>query len=416
MTLGRTIFLVLILSLFNAVLPAQLSEVGSREDFGSGAIEIDFEGPKNGALAGELFSRWGLRFSQGTMGVPTIVTRVELIFPNNALLNGDGSDMSAGIPLVIDLKNPASKVGFDLNNGDENTQITVTAFDLLGNNLGSVQRSGLEEAAFLGVGVSGTPGISKLLISYGASEQSEELDDLIVEYADRQGFSTYLAQIADGPIPNFGAFQTTIIVTNASTSTASGELALFDSNGMPLALDFGDGKKSTFNLVVPPSSSVTLVSSGTASPVGVGYARIETNVPVDGTAVFRLTSPAGAIVSEAGVGSDDGRADVLGAVEKLVADNFDSGIAAVNVGDSAADADILLYDQDGELLDQNRSLLDLPAGGHTSAFLSGIFPALQNEDFSGTVRIVSDVPLALVIMRTANGVVISSLPVGSLQK
>jgi len=415
MTLGRMFLAGVVLALFTAHLSAQLSEVPGREDFGSGSLEFDFEGPKSGAQAGDILSRWGLRFSKGNMGTPTILTRVELVFPNNLLFNGDGSGSSADVPLVIDLEYPAAKVGFELSNGDELTQISVTAFDGLGNSLGSVQRSGLQEPAFMGVGVTGGNGISKLLVSYGSSEQIEEIDDLIVEYVDRKEFATYLAQIADGPIPGFGAFQTTVIVTNASNSTASGELALFDSNGMPLELDFGEGKKSAVSLEIPPSSSVTLVSSGTASPVGVGYASITTNVPVDGTAVFRLTSPSGEIVSEAGVGSASGRVDALGAVEKIVADNFDSGIAAVNVGDSASDAEILLYDQDGELVDQNRSLLDLPAGGHTSGFLSGIFPSVQSEDFSGTIRIVSDVPIALVIMRTANGVVISSLPVGSLQ-
>jgi hypothetical protein len=337
-------------------------------------------------------------------------------FSYSFLHNGDGSGGSANVPLIIDLKYPASKVGFDLFNGDENTQVTVTAFDGLGNSLGTVQRSGVDDSDFLGVGVGGSVGISKLLLSYGNDDKSEEIDELIVEYVDRPGFASYLAQIADGPIPGYGTFQTTIIITNVSNSTASGELAFFDSDGAPLELDFGNGKKSTLELLIPPVSSVTFVSSGTASPVGVGYARIESTVPVDGTAVFRLTLPNGDIASEAGVGSDHGRMDIVGAVEKLVSENFDSGIAVVNTSDSEADADILLYDQNGELMDQNKSLLNLPAGTHTSGFLSTIFPSLQTEDFSGTIRVVSDVPLAVVIMRTANGVVISSLPVGSLDE
>lgn len=416
MSLVRIVLLAAFLSSFTGLLPAQLNEIGSREEFGTDAVEFDFEGPKNGALAGDLLSRWGLRFSGGSSGMATIATELNLVFSNNLLFNGTGDGSSAGIPLVIDLKYPASKVGFDLSNGDENTQVSVKAFDVLGNELGSVQRSGLGDPAFLGIGVAGPASIAKLLISYGNSDDAEEIDELIVDYLERPEFTTFLAQIADGPIPGFGTFQTTIIVTNASNSTATGQMALFDSDGDPLALDFGDGKKSSFDLVIQPSSSVTLVSSGTASPVGVGYARIITSVPVEGTAVFRLTSPGGAIASEAGVGSDSGRVDVVGAVEKLAADNFDSGIAAVNVGNAEADADILLYDQNGDIVDQNKSLLDLPAGGHTSGFLSSIFPALQNEDFSGTIRISSDVPIAVVIMRTYNGVVVSSLPVGSLQK
>ncbi len=416
MILRRMMFAGSFLALFTSLLSAQLNEIGSRDDFAVDSVEFDFEGPKSGAPAGNLLSQWGLRFSEGSSGIPTILTRVELIYPDNSLLNGTGTGSSADIPLVIDLKHPASKVGFELSNGDENTQVTLRGFDELGNSLGSVQHTGLEDPVFMGVGVGGGFGIAKLLISYGSSADAEEIDDLIVEYVERPEFTTFLSQIADGPIPGFGTFQTTIIVTNASSSTATGQLALFDSGGEPLELDFGNGKKSSIDLDIEPRSSVTFVSSGTASPVGVGYARILTSVPVEGTAVFRLTSPGGAISSEAGVGSDSGRLDVVGAVEKVVADNFDSGFAAVNVGDSTADADVLLYDQNGELVDQNRSLLDLPAGEHTSGFLSSIFPALQNEDFSGTIRIVSDVPIAVVIMRTFNGVVISSLPVGSLEK
>jgi hypothetical protein len=416
MCFRKIVLVILALGFLTGQLSAQLGEVADREDFSTESVEFDFEGPKSGSLAGDVLSRWGLNFLKGSVGVPTIMTRFELVFSNNLLHNGDGTGQSAEIPLVINLKHPALKVGFEMSNGDENTQVTVTAFDELGNKLGSVQRSGLEEPAFLGVGVGESLGISKVVLSYGADEKSEEIDDLIVEYVDRPEFASYLAQIADGPIPGFGTFQTTIIVTNVSNSTASGELAFFDGSGDPLALDFGDGEKSTLDLMIRPSSSVTFVSSGTASPVGVGYARILSSVPVDGTAVFRLTRPNGEIASEAGVGSDRGRVDAVGAVEKLVAENFDSGIAAVNISDSEASAEIQLYDQSGEAVDLNKSLLELPPGGHTSGFLSSIFPDLQSEDFSGTIRVVSDVPLAVVIMRTANGVVISSLPVGSLQK
>lgn len=416
MNFGRVVFLLVVLVSFTSVLPAQLIEVASRNDFDTESVDFDFEGPRSGALAGDILSRWGLRFSKGSMGVPTIMTHFELVFSNNLLHNGDGSGGSADIPLIIDLEHPAAKVGFDMSNGDQDTAVTITAFDAMGNTLGSVQRTGLEDPAFIGVRVGGSVGISKLLLSYGDDDKSEEIDDLIVEYIDRPVFTSYLAQVADGPIPGFGTFQTTIIVSNVSNSTASGELAFFDDSGAPLELDFGDGKKSTFDLLIPPSSSVTFVSSGTSSPVGVGYARIVSTVPADGTAVFRLTSPSGQVASEAGVGSDRGRVDAVGAVEKSVADKFDSGIAVVNVGDSEADAEILLYDQAGDLVAQNKGWLDLPAGGHTSGFLPNIFPILEGENFSGTIRVISNVPIALVIIRTADGIVISSLPVGSAQQ
>jgi hypothetical protein len=413
----RKISVVLVLLVpFVGLVQGQLGKLDSKQDFGANSIEIGFEGPKDGALGGRIISEWGITFPEGDFGIPTIRTKMVLLFTNNLLTNAPLSGSSADKPLVINFASPAKKVGFILSNGDADTQVSITAFDELGGSLGSVQHSDLEEPTFVGVESTGAVGISKLLLSYGAREEAEEIDDLIVEYMNRPQFGTVLAQIADGPIPGFGTFQTTIIVTNSSSSTAQGELSLFDSNGDPVIIPLNGTLAREHDFSIPPYSSSTWVSSGTSNPVVVGYANVESNVPVSGTAVFRLTSPSGEIVAEAGVGSDRGKVDVVAAVQKVVEDGFDSGIAAVNVSDSQADSEVLLYDSAGQLVDINTTVLDLPAGEHTAKFLTDIFPQVAEEDFNGSIQVVSDLPLAVVIMRTANGVVVSSLPVGSLEK
>jgi hypothetical protein len=280
----------------------------------------------------------------------------------------------------------------------------------------------LEEPTFIGVKSSNPDGIAKLLISYENADQAEEIDDLIVEFVDRPRFSTYLAQVADGPVAGVGAFQTTVIVSNLSNSTAIGELTFFDSDGEPLKVDMNGTSADRFDLLIPAYSSASFTSSGTATPVAVGYAHVTANVPVAGTALFRVVSASGEIVTEAGVGSESGKTEVVGAVQKVAAEQFDSGIAVVNVSDTDTEnAQIQLYDQMGQKID-SRAIVDLiegstlPTGGHLARFLFQIFPQLQGQDFEGTIRILSNVPLVVVIMRAAEGLVVSSLPVGSVQK
>ena len=123
----------------------------------------------------------------------------------------------------------------------------------------------------------------------------------------------------------------------------------------------------------------------------------------------------GTIQTEAGVGSSPGSLSAVGAVQKVVQGGFDSGIAAVNTSDESASAILEAYDSDGNLVGLNTSDLNLQGRNHTAKFLSELFPSLKDEDLEGTVRVKSDKPIALVILRTGGGRVLSSLPVGSLE-
>ena len=77
-------------------------------------------------------------------------------------------------------------------------------------------------------------------------------------------------------------------------------------------------------------------------------------------------------------------------------------------------------DEDGDLISTNVEFLQLEAGEHRAVYLSEMFPQMSGQDFSGTLRIVSSGKVAGVILRSANSgagdVVISSLPLGTLEK
>src|SRR5690606_25201379 len=113
-------------------------------------------------------------------------------------------------------------------------------------------------------------------------------------------------------------------------------------------------------------------TDGSTSPATAGYAVIESNVPVEGTAIFRVSS-VGTVVTEAGVGSAQGRFRVVGAVQKFQSGNFDSGVAIVNTSDSESTGRIELYNEDGNLVASDNNLLSLAPGEHVARFLPQIF-------------------------------------------
>ncbi|MEJ2079388.1 MAG: hypothetical protein P8Z74_15510 [Acidobacteriota bacterium] len=404
-----------LLSLFvcTAPLAAQLVDVSGNPAFSVHSVKLDFEDLSQGAQASRLFSAWGVTFDQGTNGVPTLIPVFVLGFSNLVVSNVPPSGDSADKPLVLNFEFPVYKVGFVARNGTETTTVTVRAFGSAGNELGSIEHTGLADPTAIAVSTSSPLGISKLSISYGSEEEPEQIDDLQFQYVSRPQFLTYLAQVANGPVPTVGVLRTSIVVANLSNSTAEGSIDFFGGEGDPLDVQIGSSLASSFPLSIPPFSSTTLVTRG--EEVVVGYAKIRSNVPSQATAVFRTLSANGAVLSEAGVGGALGRAVSVGVVQKFTVGNFDSGIAIVNTADQESTAQVQLYKQDGTLFATNNSIASLAPGGHAAKFLTQMFSEVDSQPFEGTIRVVSDVPLAVVILRTSQGLVMSSLPVGSLE-
>ena len=404
-----------LLSLFvcTAPLAAQLVDVSGNPAFSVHSVKLDFEDLSQGAQASRLFSAWGVTFDQGTNGVPTLIPVFVLGFSNLVVSNVPPSGDSADKPLVLNFEFPVYKVGFVARNGTETTTVTVRAFGSAGNELGSIEHTGLADPTAIAVSTSSPLGISKLSISYGSEEEPEQIDDLQFQYVSRPQFVTYLAQIGDGPIPGVGVLRTSIVVANLSNSTAEGSIDFFGENGDPLNIQLSSSLTNSVNLAIPAFSSATLTTRGEV--VSSGYAQIRTNVPVQATAVFRTLSSDGTVLSEAGVGGAVGQSVSIGVVQKFTVGSFDSGIAIVNTSDQQASAWVQLYKQDGSLFATNNSIASLSPGAHAANFLTGMFPEVDSQPFEGTIRVVSDVPLAVVILRTSQGLVMSSLPVGSLE-
>lgn len=404
--------LLLAAAIVNGPLQAQVTKLSNTDAFGSEAVETDFEQLQDGTDGSSVLGGWGISFRAPGTSTPLVRTVGAASVFRNVLRNeGDSAD----VPLIVNLKYPVERIGFVLDNGEEATQVTIQAWNDLGADLGTIEENGLGEPTFVGIETSDPNGISKLLISYGASDREEQLNSLLLEYVERPQFVVYLAQIGDGPIPGTGNLTTSIVVSNLSASTATATLRFFDEQGNPLSLTTGEGTEDTIEMAIQPFSSKSLETDGSTNPATAGYAVIESNVPVEGTAIFRVGS-GGTVVTEAGVGSAQGLHRVVGAVQKFQSGNFDSGIAVVNTSDSDSNGRIELYDEDGNLVGSDNDLLNLAPGEHVARFLPQIFGSLEGQNFTGTLLITSDQPVATVILRTGSGLVLSSLPVGSIEE
>ncbi len=406
---GRIVLVFLLLIAASFSVHGQVAKITSPSAFDSNSVKFDFQEYQADIQAADVLGKWGLNFQNLGASVPTvrmIIAPIGGADPDRVVQNPTGTGSS--LPLIVNFRYPVAKVGFYASNGSASTTVTLTAFDPLGANLGSVTETGLAAEKFIGISTTSTRGMAKLLIDYGNSTEAEQIDDMIFDYVSRPKFNTYLAQVGDAK----GLLQTVLVISNLTNSTAKGELRLFDDNGGPMPLKLGEETKSVFSFSLPAFSSKNLPTQAISDPVKVGYAEIESNVPVEGTAIFRIIS-GDTTLSEAGVGSSVARPFVVGVAQKVVAKGLDTGVAAVNSTGETVDARVKLYDETGALVDSNDLDMDLGPHGHKARFLSQLFPQLADSDFNGTLVVTSNKPMAVVIIRTIGGLAQSTLPVGS---
>ena len=216
----------------------------------------------------------------------------------------------------------------------------------------------------------------------------------------------YFAQIADGQFDG-GRWQTALTFVNANDSDALAEVQLFASNGGPLQVDFGNGLASKFPIVVPAGGSLTIASRPTTLPVRSGWARVFSDVPLMGSASFRLWL-AGRAVQEVTA------PPVLPAIDYVSYANRELGVAIANPNNRNLSVQAILQTAGGSTL--GPVLITLPPFGHTSFNVREKFPPAGSGDSVlslGAVDRPRDEFLAWTMNADASGT-FSSLPPGSV--
>jgi outer membrane protein assembly factor BamB len=219
-----------------------------------------------------------------------------------------------------------------------------------------------------------------------------------------------IPHLADGQ----GA-STLVTVVNLGDQEMTGTMQLFNSDGDPLALWFEGAAEplSTVPVVVPAGGTGKFQTLGLSEEVTAGWARIWTNQPLRGTAVYQ-TSDGTDILFEAGVADapavNEARLFVSRAFRNP-ASPFSTGVAIVNPGDEPVTVSLHFLRSVptfGNFLYE----VALAPGQHLARFLEELFPGEAEPGAEGTLILLADGPVAVTALRTQKGFQMSSYPVG----
>ncbi len=270
-------------------------------------------------------------------------------------------------------------------------------------------------------------------MDYRADPREEEVHELWMEPLRPRTFRTCLAQVADGSVGEL-RLRTLLVFQNpyesfGDTFATRVRVSFFDSAGEPLELLPGGSAGAVVEFDRPKYSPHWLESGGPPGGLRVGYATIESSLPVDVLGILQTVSGASEIVSEVGVEAREPKVYQVFPVEWKAAVRLDTGFAIANPGDRETKVQLILYDPSTKFKPPwmlNWPRLTLAPREHKAVFLSEIcslpgefrlcrsFPF--DEDFEGSLQVISDEPVCVTSLRTRQGWLISSLPVGSTQR
>lgn len=406
----------------------------------SNPLFLQFSDLHTTSEASQVYSNLGVTFVGEAGSTPTV--QLEVLIPSlppsvdSVLRNEPGTGSSANRALIVRFERPVRRVGFTLGNGTATTVVEIQAFTAKGEFLGKIQQIGAEtirggpfigrpSGPFVGLETSHPSGISTVVLDYGTDPAAEQISDIRAEFLSPVKFKVYLPQIVHGRAGNL-SFQTVIQVQSVLTGVIADaenavRLRLFDQTGAPLrmTLDEKEGSEFEFNLGTSPRLSTfgsrQLQTAG-VSDVIVGYASIESNLPIVAHALVRVLRSDGLLHSETGMSSGEGRITHVAIVERDPQIALDTALAIVNVGDSDARVEFRLTDETGEALSGSQRRFELRPGEQRAFFFSELFNNFRDSQIRGQVAIWSDKPIVVASLRTFGGLPTSSQAIGSTQR
>ena len=399
---------------------AAVIEVTEDSQLAPDRVVLDFAGRPR-CSAADNFGHWGIGIgSDGGFSPVVDQIFIPLVGFVSFLRNGTCEETPAGgdpPPLLIfDFEYPVTEVAFTLANGGPGVTAELKAYDSAGRVLGTFQSPEIDAAqgAFFGIKVTSGPPLSKVTVSYSSPQFQEQVFDFSFAYQTRLDFASVIPQIGDA-ILGSGALKTIIVVTNLTDSTAEGQVALFSQDESDMDLELaGEGGTSpatdgvtTNSFSIPPRGSTVVTTPGTSDPVVQGYAIVSASVPVQSTAVFQFLDGGGTPSLEAGIAGTQGAVFQSATVVRAQLGSVDAGFALANTGGTTASVDLQLVDTRSEIFGFFH--IDMEPGTHIAGFVPILFPNTP-ANFTGSILIKSDVPVAATVIRTLSG-----LPSASLQ-
>ncbi len=426
----------LVLGLLSNAASAQVTKIDSPSDFVD-AINLSFEQlpaqrteialSEEILLEGDEYASQGLTFLSPASSHPIAVSvaLVWVIGPSAwdvGIKNSSDGGTSAGQAFMLRFQYPVARLGLTLGNGTAQTAVTVKAFGVTGEYLGSVSRTGALTPVTNGpaeplpfVGLSSTVPVASVSVDYGDDPAGEEIHDLYLEYFTPRVFVTYVPQVADGVFGN-ASVRTILQIQNAFEASTPVKVD-FVQNDKPLAIHIDGQSQTRLTVDLAGESCRQFETSGTASPAALGFARIESTLPVKAQALYQIRPGEDVPFQESGFQSTPARLLQIVPIDLDRDKGLDTAIAFVNGSDKSVAVGARLVRPDGSspapepgMGDYSASRI-VPPGSNLALFVSELVPYLRNlGEFKGSLVIGSGTPVAVAAVRTINGIAVSSVP------
>jgi hypothetical protein len=242
--------------------------------------------------------------------------------------------------------------------------------------------------------------------------------------ASAQGSQYYFPQVVDGVSGNI-IYSSSFSISNPQGASASVTIRFFLTNPPSTtttswAIDLrsadrpdlaGRPSGGTKTFTLSSGESVQLFTGG-EDILGVGWAKIESSIPIEVAEFFDVRPPGTSVpvISEVGVLPSATSTNFSFFIsestnEPVAGTSVDTGIAIVNPSGSTARVTATLYTRSGNQAGQ-KSLPSIAPNGHSALFVSEIF---SDHDFSadgkfhGLVRLSCNVNIAVVALRQTYG-------------
>lgn len=203
----------------------------------------------------------------------------------------------------------------------------------------------------------------------------------------------------------FGAgWQTNLTYVNYGPQTITCQTTFYSDAGEPLNVPFADGTDSlrTDNLAAGAEVH-TQTQSAESEPLSTGWAKAQCTGPVKASLVYRVTD-GGVAQGEAAVNAMSAPATEFVSFAQAA-----TGIAFANPSSQPTDVTLTVLDSNGNKL--GSKTMTLQPNGHSAA---NVGPLVGLGTFTGSVQIVSAQPIAVVLLNAEAYPVFSSLPPADL--
>jgi hypothetical protein len=229
---------------------------------------------------------------------------------------------------------------------------------------------------------------------------------------DLSSTSSYFSQIAVGHVGTSELRSCLLLVNGTSVAADGVEVSFFGQDGKPLDVIINGLPWDGQAFSIPPFSSERLVFTGQG--LKLGWARVKADHKVTGLLLYQVVDADGDLQKQVGLYSTDPARRFASFYDPIA----ETAIAVANPSGQPAQVRIRIVDNKtgaevvSKLLFENKAGGLLPAMGHEAKFLTRDFLGQLPPGFSvGTLLVESDVPVAVTILQTKGGVVLSTLPV-----